>query len=333
MGAGAGEEGAEHPRIRIRGAGRRREFREELAEDVRRGLARPPRSLPPKYFYDARGSRLFEEITRLPEYYLTRAEREILEAWAPELVGEIRPEALVEFGSGSSEKTRILLDAMAEVGCLRGYGPVDVSGEALEEAARGLVQRYPTLEVRGLVADFHEDLPLPFDGRPRLVAFLGSTIGNMEAAEAEEFLARVAGRLGPEDRFLVGFDLVKKAERLEAAYDDPAGVTAEFNRNVLRVMNRELDADFDPDAFRHEAVWNPERARMELYLVSGRSQRVRFRALDLEIEIARGERILTELSHKYTRPAVEGLLAAAGLALEAWRTDGAGDFALALSGV
>lgn len=331
MGAGVGEGGAGHPRIRIRRVGRPRDFREELAEDVRRGLTRPPRSLPPKYFYDARGSRLFEEITRLPEYYLTRAEREILEAWAPELVEALRPEALVEFGSGSSEKTRILLDAMEDGGLLRGYGPLDVSGEALEEAARALVERYPTLEVRGLVADFHGDLPLPFEGRPRLVAFLGSTIGNMEAAEAEDFLARVARRLEAEDRFLVGFDLVKEAGRLEAAYDDPAGLTAEFNRNVLRVMNRELDADFDPDAFRHEAVWSPERARMELYLVSERAQRVRFRALDLEIELDRGERILTELSHKYTRPAVEGLLAAADLVLERWRTDGAGDFALALA--
>ena len=302
-----------------------------MAEDVRDGLGSDPKTLPPKYFYDARGSRLFEAITRLPEYYLTRAERSILERVAEPLLGALEARAIVEYGSGSAGKTEILLDALAELGRLEGYGPIDVSAQPVREVAERLVERHPGLTIEGVVADFETDLDLPFPELPRLVLFLGSTIGNFEQAEAIEFLERTSRRLRPRDGFLVGFDLVKDPSTLEAAYDDASGVTAEFNRNVLRVLNRHLEGDFPVEAFRHRAEWRPDEERIELRLVAERDMEVRLEVLEMAVRIAAGESILTELSHKYTRESAEALLDDGGFRLERWETDEQGRFALALA--
>lgn len=311
----------ESSRVRIRRELPADALERRMAEDVRRGLGGDPKSLPPKYFYDARGSKLFEAITRLPEYYPTRAERVILEARADDLVEELRPEALVEYGSGSSGKTTILLEAMERAGLLRAYGPIDVSPEPVREASEGLAERYPEIRIEGLVADFERPLELPFPRLPRLVLFLGGTIGNLRRADAVEFLRRTAEEMTADDGLLVGFDLVKDRETLEAAYDDPTRVTAEFNLNVLRVLNRELDAGFALDAFRHRAVWNEEESRIEMHLVSDREQRVPIRDLGLEVSFAEGETIRTEISRKYTRETSIDLLEAAGLSLAWWETD------------
>lgn len=308
-----------------------RDLRAEMAEDVRRGLGSPPRTLPPKYFYDARGSRLFEEITRLPEYYLTDAERAILQARADDLVEEAGAEALVEYGSGSAGKTEVLLKAMHRAGRLRAYAPIDVSSEPVRTVAGQLADRCPDLRVVGIIADFEAPISLPFPELPRLVLFLGSTIGNFRRDRAVEFLRRVAGELGPADAFLAGFDLVKDPAVLEAAYNDSRGVTAEFNRNVLRVLNRELDADFAPDRFRHLAFWNDGKARIEMHLRSVARQTVRIRDLGMEVELDEGETIRTELSHKYTRATAGEMLEAAGLSLDRWETDDQDRFALGLA--
>jgi L-histidine Nalpha-methyltransferase len=307
------------------------DLRRALVADVREGLARRPRALPPKYFYDARGSRLFEEITRLPEYYLTRAERSILLRAAHSLVEDVQPSALVEFGSGSSGKTEILLDAGARVGGLRGYAPIDVSRDAIERAVVRLSGRYPDLDIVGMVADFHEDLDLPFAGAPRLVLLLGSTIGNFRPDEARAFAGRIRGLLAASDAFLVGFDLVKDGRALVAAYDDARGVTADFNRNALRVLNDRLGADFDPDAFRHRATWNEEEVRVEMHLVSDRPQTVHLPSLELELAFEEGESIRTELSHKYTRASATALLEDGGFTVERWETDEEDRFGLALA--
>ncbi|MFW6193680.1 MAG: L-histidine N(alpha)-methyltransferase [Gemmatimonadota bacterium] len=308
-----------------------RDHRAELAEDVREGLGSSPRTLPPKYFYDARGSRLFEEITRLPEYYLTEAERSILEARAEGLVEDAGAEALVEYGAGSAGKTRLLLDALHRAGRLRGYAPIDVSAEPVRAVAGELAARYPEARVVGVIADFEQPVDLPFDGWPRMILFLGSTIGNFPRGRAVGFLRRVAGQIGPEDTFLVGFDLVKDPEILEAAYDDPQGVTAAFNLNVLRVLNRELGADFDLDGFRHHAFWNADERRIEMHLRSTRRQTVRIAELGMEVELDEGESIRTELSHKYTRGSAGEILETAGLTLDRWDTDAEGRFALGLA--
>lgn len=328
---GAGQEVAEPARIKIRRAGVEADRRAELRSDVRAGLTTHPRELPPKYFYDARGSRLFERITRLPEYYLTRTERQILERIAPEVVTVLRPRALVEFGSGSAAKTRILLDAMCSLDTLEAYAPIDVSASMLEEAAERLAVDYPDLRVVGVIGDFKRPLRLPFRGYSRLVAFLGSTIGNLTTKTVVGFLQRVAGEMRPEDGFLVGFDLVKDRRRLEAAYNDAAGVTAEFNRNLLRVLNRELGADFDLSTFRHRAFFDEERSRIEMHLVSERDQTVRIADLDFEVAFEEGDTIRTELSHKYTRSTAVSLLEAAGLQVSRWETDAEGLFAVALA--
>lgn len=308
-----------------------RDRRAELARDVREGLTRPRKEIPPKYFYDARGSRLFERITRLPEYYLTRAETEILERHAADFVGDLGPHVLVEYGSGSSTKTRLLLDAMRDRGSLEQYAPVDVSEQALRAAAGLLVREYSGLQVVIVVADFESPLDLSFAGRPRLVAFLGSTIGNFAPAAARTFLRSVADQLGDGDGFLVGFDLVKEAAVLEAAYNDSAGVTAAFNLNLLNVLNRELSADFDVDGFRHRALYDAERARIELHLVSERPQIVRLRDLRMEVPFEVGESIRTELSHKYTRESAVGLLEAGGMKLRRWEADDRSRFAVAMA--
>lgn len=306
-------------------------WRDQLAADVREGLAAEPKRLPPKYFYDERGSRLFERITRLPEYYQTRTERRILERVASTLVEGVEPRALVEYGSGSAGKTGTLLEAMAERDRLEAYGPVDVSEEALREAARRYLRRYPQLRVEAVLADFESTVRLPFAELPRLVLFLGSTIGNFRQREAVSFLRRVREQLSGGEGFLVGFDLVKSRERLESAYDDEAGVTARFNRNVLRVVNRELDADFDPGAFEHRAFFDPGKSRIEMHLVSRTPQRVRVRELDLTVQFEAGESLRTELSYKYTRASARELLEAAGLEMVRWDTDPQELFALALA--
>ncbi len=302
-----------------------------LAEDARRGLASRPKTMPPKYFYDARGSRLFEAITRLPEYYQTRTETSILERWAPGIVRDLRPAALIEFGSGSAAKTRVILDSMRREGVLEGYGPLDVSADASRRASDALVREYPELSVEGVVGDFEHPHDLPFPGRRRLLAFLGSTIGNLDRDRSVGFLQRVAAEMTPADGFIIGFDLVKDRETLERAYNDSAGVTAEFNLNLLRIMNRELLADFDLQEFEHRAFFNEPESRIEMHLVSRRAQTVSLRAIDFEAGFELGESIRTELSHKYTRTSVRRLLASAGLRLVAWMTDSQDRFALALA--
>lgn len=306
-------------------------LRRQMADDVREGLGSDPKTLPPKYFYDARGSRLFEAITRLPEYYQTRTERAILERIAGEVARESGARALVEYGSGSSGKTEVLLEALHRAGRLEGYAPIDVSPEPLRDAAERLVERWPELRVAGVVADFETPMDLPFSGLPRLVLFLGSTIGNLPEGEAVAFLRRTAGRMEAEDVLVIGFDLVKDPEVLLAAYDDDQGVTAEFNRNVLRVINRELGADFDADRYRHRAVWDGERARIEMHLVADEAQRVRIGALGMEVRFAAGEALRTELSHKYTRASATALLERAGFRLLRWETDPDERFAVALA--
>jgi L-histidine N-alpha-methyltransferase len=302
-----------------------------LREDVRRGLTATPKALPPKYFYDARGSALFEEITRLPEYYPTRAERSILAAHADDIADLTKAVTLVELGSGSSEKTHLLLGALRRVGSLETYVPVDVSDDAIERAIPGLVARYPGLRVHGVVADFERHLDaLPPEG-PRLVAFLGGTIGNFEPAPRAAFLAAVGRILAPGDALLLGTDLVKDPARLVRAYDDAAGVTAEFNRNVLRVINRELAATFDPDSFEHVAVWDAEREWIEMRLRARTSQRVEVAGLGLSVEFAAGEELRTEVSAKFRPDTVARELTAAGLRPSAWWTDAAGDFAVSLA--
>ncbi|MGE7435454.1 L-histidine N(alpha)-methyltransferase [Kitasatospora sp. NPDC001175] len=306
-------------------------FSSALRHDVRHGLTANPKWLPPKWFYDARGSELFEEITRLPEYYPTRAEREILIARSREIAAVTKARTLVELGSGSSEKTRLLLDALREVGSLRSYIPVDVSESALTSAGRALTGEYPEIAVHAIVSDFTRGLGLPPDGGPRLVAFLGGTVGNMPPAERAEFLATLRRELEPGDALLLGTDLVKEPAVLVAAYDDAAGVTAAFNRNVLSVVNRELSADFDPAAFEHVALWDPAAEWIEMRLRSRRSQTVKVEALSLPVHFAEGEELRTEISAKFRHARVADELTAAGFRLTEWWTDDQGRFGLSLA--
>jgi L-histidine Nalpha-methyltransferase len=302
-----------------------------LRADVRAGLTRTPKVLAPKYFYDARGSALFEDITRLPEYYQTRAEASILSERADEIADVTKARSLVELGSGSSEKTHLLIRALRDVGSLETYVPVDVSADAIERAVPALVADHPGLDVHGVVADFERHLDkLPSDG-PRLVAFLGGTIGNFEPAHRADFLGAVGSTLRPGDSLLLGTDLVKDPRRLVRAYDDEAGVTAAFNLNVLRVINRELDADFDVDRFEHVAVWDAQREWIEMRLRSLDAQRVDVPGLGLVVDFAPGEEMRTEVSAKFRKNRVAAELTSAGLRLVHWWTDPPGDFALSLS--
>ncbi|MFJ1751337.1 L-histidine N(alpha)-methyltransferase [Kitasatospora sp. NPDC088134] len=302
-----------------------------LRADVRAGLTARPKRLPPKWFYDARGSELFEEITRLPEYYPTRAEREILTDRAAEIAAATGARTLVELGSGSSEKTRLLLDALRAAGTLERYVPVDVSESALESAAKALIAEYPGLEVSAVLSDFTTSLGLPEGGGPRLVVFLGGTLGNLLPAERALFLSGLRAQLLPGDALLLGTDLVKDPAVLVAAYDDAAGVTAAFNRNLLAVLNRELDADFDPEQFEHVALWDAEREWIEMRLRSRRDQTVKVAELGLPVHFEAGEELYTEVSAKFRRERVERELFAAGLRLTDWWTDAAGRFGLSLS--
>ncbi|MEV1067794.1 L-histidine N(alpha)-methyltransferase [Streptomyces sp. NPDC050263] len=301
-----------------------------LRADVQRGLTENPKTLPPKWFYDAHGSELFERITELPEYYPTRAEREILVDRAGEISSAAHARTLVELGSGSSEKTRYLIDAMTE---LDTYVPVDVSESALTQAGQALIAERPGLNVHALIADFTARLTLPEAPGPRLVAFLGGTIGNLLPAERAVFLASVRALLAPGDALLLGTDLVKDERVLVRAYDDSAGVTAAFNKNVLTVVDRELDADFDPDAFDHVALWDAENEWIEMRLRSRTAQTVKVPALDLAVDFAAGEELRTEVSAKFREEGVRAELHAAGLESTHWWTDGAGRFALSLSTV
>ncbi|HEX8689757.1 MAG TPA: L-histidine N(alpha)-methyltransferase [Solirubrobacterales bacterium] len=307
----------------------------QMARDVRLGLTANPKELPPKYFYDERGSQLFEQITELPEYYPTRAERAILAERSAEIVAAAgEPTTLVELGSGSAAKTRHLLDAMRDAGCLAKYVPVDISPEITHQTARSLVDEYPGLSVHGLVCDFEHDLErIPNGEGGRLIAFLGGTIGNLFPDARDEFLTRVASLLGPQDRFLLGTDLVKDTARLEAAYDDSAGVTAEFNKNVLHVLNRELGGDFDPARFEHVARFDREASRMDIRLRSLDDQSVRLDGLDLTVRFAAGEEMRTEISSKFTRSRLEHVYRQAGLHPAGWFTDSASDYALSLASV
>jgi L-histidine Nalpha-methyltransferase len=304
---------------------------QELRRDVRHGLAQTPKSLPPKWFYDSVGSDLFDQITRLPEYYPTRAEAQILGTHADQIVAAAGADTLVELGSGTSEKTRMLLDALRNRGLLRRFVPFDVDVSVLTAAGAAIEQEYPGVEIDAVCGDFEEHLSqIPTGGR-RLVAFLGSTIGNLTPGPRAEFLASVADLLQPGDSLLLGTDLVKDTGRLIRAYDDSAGVTARFNRNVLAVLNRELGADFDIDAFEHVARWNDAEERIEMWLRSTRPQRAHIAALALDVDFADGEEMLTEVSCKFRRSGVDAELAVAGLRRTHWWTDDSGDFGLSLS--
>jgi L-histidine Nalpha-methyltransferase len=304
---------------------------EALCRDVRDGLQSTPKSLPPKWFYDSVGSDLFDQITRLPEYYPTRAEAEILRSHAAEIASVTGADTLVELGSGTSEKTRVLLDALHQGGALRRFVPFDVDASMLSAAGSAIQREYPGVEIAAVCGDFEEHLAkIPGGGR-RLFAFLGSTIGNLGPEPRAEFLAALAAVLQPGDSLLLGTDLVKDTGRLVQAYDDASGVTAQFNRNVLAVINRELNADFDIDAFCHVATWNATEERMEMWLRAERAQRVRIAALHLTVDFDAGEQMLTEVSCKFRADAVAEELANAGLRLTRWWTDAAGDFGLSLS--
>ena len=305
-----------------------------LANDVLDGLTKPFKELAPKHFYDARGSELFERITELPEYYPTRTEMAILRANAEQLVAATGAGELVELGSGASDKARLLLDAMNANGSLRRYIPLDVSATVVEEAGRVLVEDYPGLQVHGVVGDLErhlDHLPPAEQGTPRIVALLGGTIGNFPPGTRRGVLGKMAALLGPEDRLLLGTDLVKNPAMIEAAYNDSEGVTAEFNRNVLRVINRELGGNFDPDAFEHVAFFDRVHEWVEMRLRATRPMSVLIADLDLRVQFAAGEELRTEISAKFTPERVAGDLGAAGLQLESWLTDQADLFAVSVS--
>lgn len=302
-----------------------------LRRDVREGLAQSPKMLPPKWFYDSVGSDLFDQITRLPEYYPTRTEAQILRDRSPEIIAAAGADTLVELGSGTSEKTRMLLDAMRDGGQLRRFIPFDVDAGVLRAAGDAIGQEYPGIEIDAVCGDFEEHLgKIPSVGR-RLVAFLGSTIGNLTPGPRADFLTSLAETLQPGDSVLLGTDLVKDSGRLVSAYDDSAGVTAAFNRNVLSVVNRELDADFDLDAFEHVAKWNSDEERIEMWLRADAPQQVRIAGLDLDVAFGAGEEMLTEVSCKFRADGVADELARAGLRQTHWWTDEAGDFGLSLA--
>jgi len=304
-----------------------------LRADVTAGLTATPRWLPPKWFYDERGSQLFDEITRLAEYYPTRAEAAILGERAGVIAGLTRASHLVELGSGTSTKTRLLLDALRDHGTLRRFTPLDVDEVTLSNAARSIEETYPGVDVHAVCGDFERHLGALPGGGGRIVAFLGSTIGNLDGPARAKLLASLSSGLRPGEWLLLGTDLVKEVPRLVAAYDDRGGVTAEFNKNVLKVLNRELGADFEPAAFTHVARWDQDHERMEMYLRSDREQIVKLPVIDLVVTFAKGEMLRTEISCKFRREGVEDELANAGFEMTDWWTDPAGDFGLSLSRV
>lgn len=306
-------------------------YLEALRADVRCGLTAPQKSLPPKYFYDERGSELFDEITRLPEYYLSRAEASILAERSGEIAELSQCQSLIELGSGTSAKTRLLLRALLDGGTLREFMPFDVDPTVLAAASEALAAEYPALRIRPLVGDFEQDLAAIPGGGRRTIAFLGSTIGNLDPPARANFLKQVGAALGPADTFLLGTDLVKDVSRLLRAYDDAAGVTAEFNRNVLRVVNRDLGADFAVEEFQHVAIWDDVNEWIEMRLRSARDQRVTIRDLGLTVSFAAGEELRTEISAKFRPDKLKEELAAAGLQTIRFWTDPDNDFGLTLA--
>jgi L-histidine N-alpha-methyltransferase len=302
-----------------------------MAADVRAGLTKPFKELSPRYFYDERGSGLFEQITELPEYYPTRCERKILELHAPEISAAAGgPATLIELGSGSATKTRVLLNAMRDAGCLEAYAPVDISEQITRDTSEAIAAEYE-ITVHGLVCDFERDLERIPLGGPRVIALLGGTIGNFEPAQRASFLARIANLLGDEDHFLLGTDLVKDRTTLEAAYNDSAGVTTEFNKNVLAVLNERLDCDFDLDAFEHVAFWDEENLWMDIRLRSLARQVVNIAALDMQVAFDRGEEMRTEISTKFARQGLAGIYAESRLEMAGWWTDPDGLYGLSLA--
>jgi L-histidine Nalpha-methyltransferase len=302
-----------------------------LRTDARLGLTSSPKWLQPKWFYDSRGSDLFEQITRLPEYYPTRAESSILAAHAGDIAARSGAHTLVELGSGSSEKTRLLLDALAALGTLRQYVPLDVSQSALHDAVRAIHSDYPALAIHGVVADFTQHLDRVPGQRPRMIVFLGGTIGNFLPDERAAFLGDLHDTLIAGEWLLLGTDLVKDPAVLVPAYDDAAGVTAEFNRNVLAVLNRELGADFDLENYQHIAIWDVDNEWVEMRLRATHQAKVSIAKLGLDIVVQAGEEIRTEISAKFRREGVEGELAKAGFDMDSWWTDPQGRFALSLA--
>jgi L-histidine N-alpha-methyltransferase len=299
-----------------------------LREATLRGLESEPKELPTVWLYDERGSRLYEEITRLPEYYLPRREREILRAHSPEIAVRTRARTLVELGAGNASRTRLLLDALAPT--LERFVPLDVSEEFLRSAAEAVAAEYPRLEVDPFVGDFERDLDSLPAGSPRLIALLGSTIGNFYPAQRRRFLSAVAGALEDDDAFLVGLDLVKDVPRVEAAYDDERGVTETFVRNALTAVNRELGATFDQRSLVYDARWDPEHEWMDIGFRARRAHRVSIRALDVDVAFAENEQLRIEVSSKFRRKLSELEAREAGLGVDGWWTDGREDFALAL---
>jgi L-histidine N-alpha-methyltransferase len=302
----------------------------ELARDVRAGLARQPKSIPPKYFYDAEGSRLFDRICDTPEYYQTRTEQKLLEALADDLIARTKPSDLIELGSGAARKTRALLDAMDRAGLTSRYVPFDVSESMLCESAEQLLDAYPWLDVAGIVGDYERHLDALPAGARRLFLFLGSTIGNFGPGEAVAFLARLRALMSEGDFLLIGLDTVKSEDVLNNAYNDAQGLTEAFNKNVLRVINRELYADFDLNAFEHVAFYNHERSQIEMHLEARCTQRVRIKQLDMNVDFVENERILTEISRKFSQESANDTLERAGLELEQWFAAPDDQFALAL---
>jgi L-histidine N-alpha-methyltransferase len=303
-----------------------------LADDVLDGLTKPFKELPPKHFYDARGAELFDQICDLPEYYQTRTERSILQGAAAQIASTTAAAELVELGSGTAAKTRVLLDALHSAGTLKLYIPVDVTETMVRDCAQELTSEYPGLRVHGVIGDFERHLDrVPAPEGPRLVVFLGGTIGNFPPGSRRRFLREIARLLGPEDHLLMGTDLVKDPRVLTQAYDDAQGVTAEFNRNLLRVLNRELQADFDPEDFDHVALFNREHEWIEMRLRARREHTTTVRDLDLSVHFEQGEELRTEISAKFTRERVGSDLTAAGLEIVSWLTDPDELFALTLS--
>jgi L-histidine N-alpha-methyltransferase len=302
-------------------------FGADLVDEVREGLAGTQKVLSPKLFYDERGSELFDEITSLPEYYPTRLERMLLRSRGAAWLRSFEPASLIELGAGSADKTRALLDAMPTNGW---YVPIDISPSYLEQVAEQLGAEYPALSIVPVEADISNGPVVP-EGvpGPSVVAFLGSTIGNFDRAGANRLLRGVRSAMTRRDRFLMGADLVKDIRIIERAYNDSAGVTAEFNRNVLRVLNRELDADFDLGSFQHRAIFNRDESRIEMHLVSDRVQVVHVPDAG-EFQFEAGESIRTEISCKYTRQAIETMFRGAGLELEDWITDASDWYAIAV---
>ena len=307
-----------------------RRSRDQMLRDVRQGLAQRQKQLSPKYFYDERGSELFEEITHLPEYYLTRAERSLLEARIGEIIARVRPCSLVELGAGSATKTRIILDEMRNNGCAECYVPVDVSKDFLEATAIQLRTDYDDIDIQPVVSDITEPFALPPVAAPTLVAFLGSTIGNFPREQAVSLLSHIANMMGSDDRFLLGADLIKDAEVINRAYNDSQGITAAFNLNILERLNRELGADFPIADFEHHAFYNNEQHRVEMHLIARKPLTVIIPQIG-EISFDANESIRTELSYKYNRTVLEDILCAAGLFMEEWLPADDGSFALALA--